>query len=139
MHLKWRRLRWAKKVAIQRLSRQQRLITYAFQCYLRNRIDASRVWFQESDALRRVRSARFMRLSECHRRREIDDEVYGETDGETIWIDPRLTKEQMAATLVHEALHDSVVLDCCTRAGPVKYLSADDEHIVMYQLATVIN
>ena len=64
--------------------------------------------------------------------REREDEIYGETDGETIWILRGLELEECVQTLIHEAMHDSVFLKRSTRSGDYKSLSCDLEHEVIY-------
>ena len=54
-----------------------------------------------------------------------NDEIYGETDGDTIWISPlKMSYEYIVGTLLHESLHH-----ICTFNN--KYICDKDEHYVM--------
>ena len=55
--------------------------------------------------------------------------VYGESDPGAIWISSTapMTFEELLTTLMHEALHDSVLIDR-------SLLSCDEEHQCMFLL-----
>ena len=97
--------------------------------YLKQRgVHSPNVVYNHLDAKRRVRAAIFMDEADCHDRAERQDEIYGETDGDQIWINPWCTGKEMALTLVHEALHDSVHVVRHTRQGKHKKLDLKQEH-----------
>lgn len=63
------------------------------------------------------------------------DDIYGETDGESIWISrTEMTKTELVNTLVHEALHDSVTIERHTRCNDITALTARQEHACMRAL-----
>lgn len=85
--------------------------------------------FDLAGALRRMRDAALLSVGETNERQH---DIYGETDGETIWILRGLTFEECVETLLHEAMHDAVFVHRPTRSGPYKGLSCDLEHRVIY-------
>ena len=128
----------AKRRAVAILDREHERIVCAFCMYLKSRVPKCNVVFDHKDAKRRIRAAVLMSRSDCLDRALRDDEIYGETDGDQIWINPACSRELMVLTLIHEALHDSVHVCRCTRRGERKYLSARDEHAVMRGLTCCI-
>jgi hypothetical protein len=103
----------------------------AFCTYLKNRAHPSKIVYDHVDAKRRICDAVFMDEDDCLDRVERADEIYGETDGDQIWINPWCTGREMMLTLVHEALHDSVHVVRPTRSGRKKGLYTAQEHAVM--------
>ena len=88
--------------------------------------------FDTAGARQRIADAVFMERGECLLREAIQDEVWGQTDGAQIWINPFIEDEDdMVRTLLHEALHDFAFRIRPTRLGTRKPLSMDMEHKVM--------
>lgn len=114
----------------------QRTILSPFRRLLSKRCGArpENVAFDAEGARRRVREAILLSWGECERRAREDDEIYGETDGDTIWIARGLSLRRATLTLLHEAMHDSVSLLRTTRAGGSKELPCDLEHEVIYDV-----
>lgn len=131
-------LKRAKTKACAILDNEYDHITRAFCKHLESRVHSSNIVFNHNDAKRRVRGAVFMDETNCLDRVEQGDEIYGETDGDQIWINPWCTGQEMVLTLVHEALHDSVRIMRVTRQGSCKYLDVESEHSVMKSLACCI-
>ena len=127
-------LKRAKTKACAVLDDEHERITCAFCKYLESRAHSSNIVYNHNDAKRRVRDAVFMDETNCLDRAERGDEIYGETDGDQIWINPWCTGQEMVLTLVHEALHDSVHVVRPTRQGMMKGLNTEQEHAVMETL-----
>lgn len=127
-------LRKAKVKACALLHSEHQRITCAFCRHLERRVRSCNIVYSHSDAKRRVWAAVFMDEADCLDRAERDDEIYGETDGDQIWINPWCTGHEMVLTLVHEALHDSVHVVRRTRQGTKKGLNIVQEHAVMKTL-----
>lgn len=124
----------AKKKACMVLDDEHEHITHAFHKYLKRRVHPSNIVYNHFDAKRRVQNAVFMDETDCIERLERQDEIYGETDGDRIWINPWCTSQEMVLTLVHEALHDSVQVLRATRQSKHKNLNVQQEHDVMESL-----
>ena len=105
----------------------------AFERHLSNKYKISNelLYFDFEGAKRRVANAVLLSVSESTER---EDEIYGETDGETIWLLRGLTLEESVETLLHEAMHDSVFIKRSTRSGDYKHLSCELEHDIIYPL-----
>ena len=86
------------------------------------------IYFDLSDARRRIREAVFLGHTESHERRR---EISGETDGDTIWLVRDMGQQHTTRTLLHEALHDSVYVLRDTRRGHKRALSCECEHRAM--------
>jgi hypothetical protein len=109
------------------------IVLPAFQGYLgyRYKVHGDHVVFDYEGAKDRVKDAVLLSNVESQERKE---EIYGETDGETIWILRGLTFEECVQTLLHEAMHDSVFIVRNTRSGMYKSLSCEEEHDVIYSV-----
>ena len=109
------------------------LILTAFQERLREKykIPSEDLYFDFKGAQQRLANAVLLSVAESEERK---DEIYGETDGETIWILRGLSLEECVETLIHEAMHDSVFIKRSTRSGEHKPLSCEVEHDVIYGL-----
>ena len=107
------------------------IVLPAFQGYLgyKYKVHEDQVVFDYEGAKHRLRDAVILSIAESQERQ---DEIYGETDGETIWILRGLTFEECVETLLHEAMHDSVFVRRNTRSGMYKSLSTEEEHDVIY-------
>ena len=118
----------AKQDAIQRLNKE--FITDAFRTHLRTHyhIPEECVYFDITDAKRRIRSATLMPYVESFERMY---ELSGETDGDSIWILRGMYYKDIVETLLHESLHDSVFVQRQTRTGSQKNLPCDVEHDIM--------
>lgn len=127
-------LKRAKIKACAVLDDEHERISCAFCKYLEGQAHSSNIVYNQNDAKRRVRDAVFMDETNCLVRAERGDEIYGETDGDQIWINPWCTGQEMVLTLVHEALHDSVHIVRPTRQGMMKGLNTKQEHAVMETL-----
>jgi hypothetical protein len=105
----------------------------AFEHYLysKYKLTSDKLFFDYEGAKRRLENAVLLSVNESTER---EDEIYGETDGETIWILRGLSLEECIETLIHEAMHDSVFIKRTTRSGEHKPLSCDLEHEVIYGL-----
>lgn len=122
----------AKRVALEAFTAE--FIFPAFASHLKKRCKVSgeeMLFFDFEGARRRLDDAVLLSNLESERRK---DEIYGETDGETIWILRGLSLEECVVTLLHEAMHDVVFLRRCTRSGDYKGLSCDLEHEIIYGL-----
>jgi hypothetical protein len=121
----------AKGIALQSLSHEW--IHSAFATHLAETYGIPRecVMFDYEAAAQRVKDAILLSPAESKARQ---DEINGETDGETIWITRGLSLDDCVETLLHEAMHDSVFLKRNTRSGERKGLSCEVEHDVIYQL-----
>ena len=128
------KLAHAKVQAVKLLNAEHRRITCAFCKYLERQTRPCNVIYNHIDAKRRISEAVFMDVSDCLDREERGDEIYGETDGDQIWINPWCTRHEMVMTLIHEALHDSVHIVRPTRRGKCKGLNIKQEHDVMKTL-----
>lgn len=124
----------AKAAAVALLDSHHDEIKRAFCDYLAGRVHPSNVVFDYRDARRRIWEAIYMDVADCRDRRVRRDEIFGETDGNQIWINPWCNHKEMVLTLVHEALHDSVHIIRATRQGLRKGLDIDSEHRVMGEL-----
>ena len=131
-------LKRAKEKACCVLDTEHKRITCAFCQYLKSRAHSSNIVYDHTGAKRRVQDAIFMDETDCLDRAERGDEIYGETDGDQIWINPWCTGREMVLTLVHEALHDSVHIVRVTRQGVRKRLDINSEHSVMESLECCI-
>lgn len=105
----------------------------AFETYLFDKYKLAKetLFFDLEGARKRLAGAVLLSVSESGER---EDEIYGETDGETIWILRGLTLQECVTTLIHEAMHDSVFIRRSTRSGEYKSLSCELEHHVIYGL-----
>lgn len=119
----------AKRIACESLDSHKQEILDAFTAMLPQGFE-----YNHDCAKRRVSNAVFMDTKDCEERVRRGDEIFGETDGDQIWINPLCSYNEMVLTLVHEALHDTVFLRRATRTGPCKGLSVDFEHNVMKRL-----
>lgn len=110
----------------------ERIFT-AFEEYLLKhyRLSSDLLHFDLEGARNRLANAVLLSVNESIERQ---DEIYGETDGETIWILRGLSLEDCIETLIHEAMHDSVFIKRTTRSGKHKSLSCELEHHVIYGL-----
>ena len=120
----------AKRRARGTLLTQRASILAAFKA----RLGTSAFVYEEAQSMRRIDAAVFMDERDCERRAEREDEIYGETDGNQIWINPWCDSMEMERTLLHEALHDAVKLERPTRSGDFKTLTENAEHAVMQEL-----
>ena len=115
----------AKPYAIRILTANGERVQRHFKRYAtrKYRCKPSSVKFEMDRSVKRIRAAVLSDLS---------DDVYGETDGDTIWINSGLpmTWGDIVATLVHESLHD-----CCFVRG--KTMSCLGEHRCMQGLGEV--
>lgn len=121
----------AKKAALEAF--QPEVVFEAYRRHLRDKykIGSERLHFDLEGARRRLANAVLLSVSESSERQ---DEISGETDGETIWILRGLSHDDCVETLVHEAMHDSVFIRRATRSGEYKGLSCELEHDVIYGL-----
>lgn len=126
-----RTLARAKDRACEVLDREQEQIICVFSKYLQGHVHSANIVYKHSDAKRRVRNAVFMDETDCADRVKREDEIYGETDGDQIWVNPWCIGREMVLTLVHEALHDSVYVVRPTRQGKYKSLDLKQEHDAM--------
>ena len=97
-------------------------------------IPHERVFFDHTNALKRLHDAILFSSVETRAR---EDEIYGETDGETIWIIRGLEEDEYVEVLMHEAMHDSVFILRQTRSGERKGLSCDVEHDVIHTILSI--
>lgn len=86
------------------------------------------IYFDLSDARRRIRDAVLLGHTESHERQH---EISGETDGDTIWLVRGMGQCHTTNTLLHEALHDSVFVLRNTRRGNKRALTCECEHRAM--------
>ena len=123
------RLREVKRAVIKRLNDDDIMadVTSQFETYLSNtyNIYKEQIYFEKECTLQRVANAIFLEKKD-------DREIYGETDGETIWINPSCS--EIEKVLMHEALHDSFFVIRKTRSGKKKSLGCKDEHNVMEKI-----
>ena len=119
----------AKREALETLDDPQFIIG-PFRDHLRKRgVAIDNIVFDVEGARRRVREAVLLSYAESEERR---DDIYGETDGETIWVLRGLSPYETVVTLLHEAMHDAVFIRRPTRSGQQKGLSCDLEHEVIH-------
>ena len=118
----------AKRRACEALTVERVLPPFRAYLYKRFGIPNHRVRFDHEDAIRRIGSAMLMSHTESEQRW---NELYGETDGDGIWIMRNMSFEDQVSTLMHEALHDSVHIERVTRSSKFKGIDEENEHIVM--------
>lgn len=122
----------AKLEACRRLREHSEHVLHAFRSYLWSvyHVYPDAVMFDVEGALSRINDAVF--TTEC-------PDLYAETDGTTIWISKiAMNFAEVVATLIHEALHDSVFVLRSTRYGHRRVMSCHDEHCVMSVLGCPI-
>jgi hypothetical protein len=107
------------------------MIFKAFQKHLSSKykLTNNQLFFDYENAKKRLKDAVLLSVKESTER---FNEIYGETDGETIWILRGLSLDECVETLLHEAMHDSVFIRRTTRSGEYKSLSCDLEHSIIY-------
>ena len=128
------RLKRAKVRACDVLDEHYDDIINAFRTHLLGNTHSGNIVYDDSGAKRRVREAVFMDIDDVLDRVQREDEIYGETDGDQIWINPWCSLNEMVLTLVHEALHDSIEIERSTRRSKHKKLGCESEHSVMKRL-----
>jgi hypothetical protein len=124
-------LRRAKARALARFCHD---FVYApFASHLRDKygIPSSLIRVDVEAARRRLREAALLSVRESEERRGA---IYGETDGETIWVVRGLSEDTYVDTLLHEAMHDTVFVHRPTRSGKEKGLSCEVEHEVIEEV-----
>jgi len=121
-------LQSCKAEALRRLSPSFVLGLFEPELFERYGVCSGRVTFEHFDARRRIREAVLIGHTESEERSE---ELAGETDGDTIWVMRNMDREDTVATLLHEALHDSVYILRTTRKGTKRGLSCECEHRAM--------
>ena len=119
----------AKAIALERLTDDFLRQPYSEYLCGRHGIPEERLVFDVAEARQRVRDAVLLSRDESQER---EDEISGETDGETIWIVRGMSLEDAVTTLLHEAMHDSCFVLRPTRSGARKGLSCELEHEVIY-------
>lgn len=119
----------AKREALETLD-DPRFLADPFRDHLLRRgVATDRLVVDVEGARRRVREAVLLSHAESDERR---DDIYGETDGDTIWVLRGLSPYETVTTLLHEAMHDSVFIRRATRSGALKGLSCELEHDVIH-------